>query len=196
MPRPGITPDYLAAIQSGELLPILFVELGFVSETVRIWSGIGNITWNGHTWSGVGSLLSLPGIEEGVTVEARGVAISLSGFDATILPEILSDWQIGTPCTIYLGAFYANAPTTIIPSPLVAFSGRMDQPVVEVSGKTATITVNVETRILEMNVSVERRYTQEDQQRDVPGDQAFNWVDQIQEQTLYWGRLPTSTNNL
>lgn len=195
MPR-SISGDFLAAIQAGELLPAFFVQIQFVSETLCLWTRIGTINWNGQTWQGVGSMLGISQIEEGANVQARGIVITLSGLDPIELPEVLSDFKLGLPVAVYFGLFEASAPTTLIASPVFAWAGRTDQPTVEVDGTTATISINCENRLVDMNVAVDRRYTNEDQQRDYPGDLAFQFVDALQEQTLYWGRTPTSSNNL
>ena len=72
----------------------------------------------------------------------------------------------------------------------------MDQPTIDVSGDAATITVNCENRLYEMNVPANRRYTQEDQQRDYPGDLGFQFVNSIQESQIFWGTGPGTSNNL
>ena len=41
-----------------------------------------------------------------------------------------------------------------------------------------------------MNVSIERRYTDQDQQLDAPGDLAMSFVNSIQDQPVYWGQTP------
>ena len=44
-----------------------------------------------------------------------------------------------------------------------------------------------------MNVSVDRRYTDQEQQLDCPGDLAFSFVNSIQDQPIYWGQTPTTS---
>jgi hypothetical protein len=72
----------------------------------------------------------------------------------------------------------------------------MDQPTLDVTGVAASIAINCENRLVEMNVAVDRRYTDEDQQLDYPGDRGFEFVNGIQEAQIYWGRTPSSKNNL
>jgi len=84
----------------------------------------------------------------------------------------------------------------IRPDVACCFSGRMDQPTIDVTGTLATIAINCENRLVEMNVAVDRRYTDEDQQMDYPGDLGFQFVNGIQEAQIYWGRSPSSQNNL
>ena len=193
MPRSDVTPQFLAAIQSQQIRPALFVEGNFVSGPLNVWSGSGSVTWNGKSWMGVGSFGGVSTIEEGSTVEAKGITLTLSGIDPTLLTDVLSEFQVGLPVTVWLGLF--DQTNVLIPNPVTAFAGRMDQPTIDVDGTSATITINCENRLLDMNTPVDRRYTNEDQQLDHPGDRGFEFVNSIQEVTIYWGRTPNSLNN-
>ena len=193
MPSPA-TPAFLTATQAAALRPAILVAADFPSGTVYIWTGLGTLTWNGHDWLGVGTLLAVPAIEELATVDARGTVIQLSGLDASLLSTVMEDLQHGRSVVIYLALF--DSSLALIADPLLLWSGMMDQPTIEVSGDTATISMACENKLIEMNVAVDRRYTNEDQQLDYPGDMGFSFVDQIQEITIYWGRTPCSTNNV
>jgi hypothetical protein len=189
-----MTSAYLAAISSAMLRPALFVQATFVSGPLYVWSGMGPITWNGQTWIGVGTLGTVSTIEEGSTVSAKGVTLTLSGLDPTLLEDVMEEFQVGLPALVYLGVFDATG--ALIADPVCCFSGRMDQPTIDISGTTASIAINCENRLVEMNVSVERRYTDEDQQLDYPGDLGFQFVNGIQDAQIYFGRSPSSKNNL
>jgi hypothetical protein len=193
MPR-AMSADYLAAIQRAALRPALLVEANFTSGPIYVWSGVGPIIWGGHTWTGLGSLGNVSMIEEGATVEAKGITLTLSGIDPTMLTGILDEFQVGLPAIVSLGLF--DAAGALIADPVGCFVGQMDQPTLDVTGTSATISINCESRLIEMNVAVDRRYTNEDQQRDYPGDRGFEFVNSIQEAQIYWGRTPSSVNNL
>jgi hypothetical protein len=193
MPR-AMSADYLAAIQSAALRPALFVEANFTSGPIYVWSGVGSIIWGGHTWTGLGSLGNVSMIDEGATVEAKGITLTLSGIDPTMLTGILEEFQVGLPAIVSLGLF--DMAGALIADPVGCFVGQMDQPTLDVTGTSATISINCESRLIEMNVAVDRRYTNEDQQRDYPGDRGFEFVNSIQEAQIYWGRTPSSVNNL
>jgi hypothetical protein len=192
MPR-AMSTAMLAAIQATSLQPGIFVQIAFRSTTAYLWSGVGSIVWNGETWSGMGSLLSFAAVEEGATVMARGVTIVLSGLDAALLTDCNSDFELGLPVIIYFGLFSAGS---LIADPIETWAGRTDQPTVEVTGTEATISINCESRLLDMNVPADRRYTNEDQQMDHPGDLGFQFVNAIQEITIFWGQQAHSTNNI
>ena len=159
-----------------------------------MWSGVGQITWNGQVWTGIGTLGSISTIEEGSTVSAKGITLTLSGIDASLLNG-RNDRVPGGPSRVgHAGCLRRH--NALIADPVCCFSGRMDQPTIDVTGTTATIAINCENRLVEMNVAVDRRYTDEDQQMDYPGDLGFQFVNGIQEAQIYWGRSPSSTNNL
>ena len=61
------------------------VELMFDSGALRIWSGIGDKSIGGQTYTGTGSLLSVGGIEESDGLSAPGASISLSGVDSSLV---------------------------------------------------------------------------------------------------------------
>jgi hypothetical protein len=193
MPR-AMSADYLAAIQSAALRPALFVEANFTSGPIYVWSGVGPIAWGGKTWTGLGSLGNVSMIEEGATVEAKGITLTLSGIDPSMLTGILDEFQVGLPAIVSLGLF--DAAGALIADPVGCFVGQMDQPTLDVTGTSATISINCESRLIEMNVAVDRRYTNEDQQRDYPRDRGLEFVNSIQEAQIYWGRTPSSVNNL
>lgn len=191
-----MSPDTLTALEAGQLVPVIFIQAQFVSDTIYIWTGYGPISWNGQTYQGIGTLLTLSSIEEGSDVNARGITLGLSGFDANALSLALGEVRQGLPVVVSLGLFYPGSPWTLIPDPLIAWAGRMDQPTIDVLGTTASISLACENRLVSMNVAVDRRYTPEDQARDWPGDSGLSWVYGIQDQNIYWGRLPGTTNQV
>lgn len=184
----------LAELQKQILRPALFCEITMANETVYVWSGFGYFAWNGHNWAGVGTLGGISVIEEAGTVEAKGITLTLSGFDSALLTDVIGHFQLGLPVLIYVGMM--DQSNALIGTPVIAWAGRIDQPVIDVSSTAAEISINCENRLLDMNTLVYRRYTHEDQQFDYPGDRAFEFVNSLQEVTIYWGRTPNSTNNV
>jgi hypothetical protein len=178
--------EFSEAIASQIIRPAIFVEANFTSGPIYVWSGIGTISWDGKDWLGLGSLGSISTIEEGSDIQAKGITLTLSGIDTSLLGGVLTEFQVGLPVLVYLGMFDADG--DLIADPIVSWAGRTDQPTIEMDGTSATISINCENRLVEMNVSSERRYTNEDQRRDHPDDRGFEFVASIQEVVIYWGR--------
>jgi len=136
---------------------------------------------------------SISPIDEGSTVEAKGLTLGFSGFDTTLLGDVMSEFQLGLPALVYLALFTGGV---LIADPVNAWAGRIDQPTIQTDGASASIWINCESRLLDMSTSVDRRYTADDQQRDWPGDLGFNFVNAIQEMTLYVGTAPTTSGTI
>lgn len=192
MPR-NISSQMIAALQSNILRPAIFVEATFASGPLYLWSGWQPITWNGQTWQPLGSFGSVSMIEEASTVESKGMALELNGIDPNLLADVVDEFQLAVPAIVYLGLFDASG--NLIPDPITAFSGRMDQPTLSVAADSAKITINCESRLLDMNVAAEQRYTNETQQFFFPNDLGMSFVSAIQDITVYWGRHPQSAGN-
>jgi hypothetical protein len=192
MPR-NLSAGQLAATQSANLRPAFFVEAHFVSGPIYVWTGRGSIAWGGQTWLGVGTLGTISTIEEGASVDAKGINLTMSGIDSTLLTDVMTEFQVGLPVLVRLGLF--DATLALIDDPVISWAGRMDQPTIDVDGQTCSISINCENRLVEMNVAVDRRYTNEDQQLDHPGDRGMEFVSSIQDVTIYWGRTPSNINN-
>ena len=77
-----IVSTILNALDDAEVSPFYAVELFFDTDTVRVWTGYGDITItvaNTQTYSGVGDLLSISDVEESQDISAKGINLTLSG---------------------------------------------------------------------------------------------------------------------
>ena len=195
-----ISNDIQTAITQVQVRPIYLFEGQFISGYLRVWSGIGDFSWNSLTWIGAGSLLSISGINETRDVSANGVVVALSGIPSTLISLALSDGRQGYSGKIYLG--FLDDADDLIDDPYLIFDGRLDVISIEEQGETSSITLNYESRLIDLQRSREIRYTDEEQKRLFPGDLGLEFVASLQEQTINWGRgggksagVPTFNHN-
>ena len=193
MPR-QMSAAMLAAIVSNNILPAVFVSIAFQTGTVYLWTGYGSVVWNGNTWQGIGTLGNISMIEEGATVEARGIVLSLSGFDANLVNLVLTELKLGAPATVYLGMF-GGTPLALLADPIPIWAGRTDQVKIQVGSSTASVSLNCESRLLDVNLSTARRYTNDDQRLDYPQDRGLEFVYSLVETQITWGSKPSTTLN-
>ena len=182
----ALTAALLAQITAALLRPVFFYEGEFATGTVRGWSGIGSITWDGETWTGAGDLIGFSPIDENSDIRAAGFTVSLNGQSASILALNMAQVRHGYPGKIWVGAL--DSAGAIVADPFLAFSGRADAPEIVDEGATATITLAYESRLIDLDKTRERRYTHEDQQIDYAGDQGFSFVTKLQDAQINWGR--------
>ena len=181
-----LTHAFATALSDQSLRPVIFFEGQFATGWVRIWSGLGEVSWNGQSWAGAGSLLGLGSLDETGEVVAGGTAASLSGVPLDLVQMAIDEARQGLPGRIWLGLLAENG--SIIADPVQAFSGRLDVPEIKDDADTCTITISYESRLIDLTVARTWRYTHESQQVLFPGDLGFEYVTAIQDREITWGR--------
>ena len=181
-----MTPAIAAALEAGELRLILFFEGAFASGWVRLWTGLGELDWNGETWLGAGSLLGIGTVEETQQVVANGTTVSLSGVPLEMVSLAIDDARQGKPGRVWIGLLTEAG--EIIADPVQAFTGRLDVPEIADAGESCTVTISYENRLIDLGVTRNWRYTHESQQVLSPGDRGFEFVTTIQDKEIKWGR--------
>ena len=182
----ALSSGYQAEVGRSTIYPVLFVELEFDDEFVRMWSGMGHLNWDGKAWTGVGTLLGIDPIQETNELQAVGTQVSLSGVESANLGLALTKDYQGRPARIWLGFFDGNG--AVMADPYLLFEGKMDQMPIDEQGGTSTISVTVESHLRDLQRSRVRRFTNEDQQQEFPGDKGLEFVAGIQNQPITWGQ--------
>lgn len=164
---------------------LVLVELDFADGVVRLCNAGYTFTWNGNEWLGIGTLGSIEAISEGLALQMYGCALTLSGVPPEMVSEALSQNYQGRSATIWLAPLTTDY--AFIADPVIVFKGRMDTMDIEM-GTTATISLTVESRLVDWERPRVRRFNDQDQQSEYPGDRGFRYVDQMLSKDLPWGR--------
>jgi len=184
----------------------ILASLQFGDNTIYVWTGIGPMTWNSMTFQGVGQFGDISEISEDSNVEAKNVSISLSGIPSSLINEVLFQVRVLRTAQIWLALYDGSG--NLISTPLLSYQGMMDAPQLADDGKTCTCTISLENVLVDLNREVYRRFTDEDQQMDLAAtlsrlhmaantvDTGFTHVAGLQEQITFWGRTPSSVNNV
>ena len=180
-----LTAGVITQLQAASVEVGVLFEGEFESGWVRLWSGVGTLSWDSKSWSGVGTLLGISGIDETNEIRASGLTVSLSGVPSDLLSAALGDARSGKTGRVYL-AFFSSG--SIVADPILQFEGRLDVPAIEDGPETATISISYESELIDLERARERRYTPEDQAIDFPGDLGFDYVAALQDAQITWGR--------
>jgi hypothetical protein len=177
MPR-SLTTGMQNASTAKLFRPVILIKAEFDSGHLRLWNGAsGDFTYNGETYTGAGTLLSISEIKETTSIQANGMQIGLSGIPASIVSIGLTENYQDRPLTIWL-----------ISNPVRMFKGKMDVLSFEESGETATALLSVENILIDLQRDKTRNYTHEDQQIEFTGDEGFKFITSLQEKEVIWGR--------
>jgi hypothetical protein len=151
------------------------------TNAIRLWTGYGDRTIGVDTYLGTGDLMSIGGLEEAADLSAKSVTLGFSGIPSTIISVALQTAYQRRPCKIYFG-------TTDTASPIEIFSGLMNKMTIEDSGETSNISVLVDSKLVRLEAASNYRYTKENHQSRHPGDTFFNYVADLQDRSIVWGR--------
>ena len=187
----------MQAVATADIVrPIFLVRMVFDSgeapSELNLWSGVGDLSYDSETYTGVGDLLSISSVTETSDMQASGLNVTLTGVKSSLVVIAKDHEYQGRAITVMLGAFDASG--DLVADPTVIFAGFMDTMTIAESGDTSTISIACENKLIAFERSKVRRYTAEDQKIDHPTDKGFEFVTAIQNKDIIWGRA-TGTSN-
>ena len=206
-----LTPATVTAIEQPEVYPFFAVELQFDAETIRLWTGQGTLILGDATeWVGLGQLLDISSIEETSEMAVKGATISLSGIPSDLLSLALSTAYQGRLAKIYFGTLSSGNILLESGSYILLqdgsrievetgergfnelFSGYMDQMNIEEGGDTSTIQMAVENKLIDLERARVARFTSGYQKSIYPNDKGLDFVEDLQDKKIPWGRSSDS----
>ena len=185
MPR-NLSAAFVAASKAGTCRPFSLAEIWDSAGALRVWSGYGDLAWNGQTWIGTGNLGSASEVQETVEIYAVGLEFRFVGAPAALISVCLSTAQQGLPAALYQG-FFDKDTGAVVQNPALVWEGLVDVPSINDSAESASIVISAENRLVKLEQAPNRRYTHEDQQRDYPGDKGFEYVPIVQDGVVSFG---------
>jgi hypothetical protein len=81
-----------SALDDDVIKPFFAVELLFDGDKVlRLWTGIGTLSYEGNDWAGAGVLLNISTVEETSDLGVRGAVLSMSGVPSSVIALALTE---------------------------------------------------------------------------------------------------------
>lgn len=192
----GLSSANQAAIASQVVRPVALVELHFDAPTgvIRLHNALGDITakdWAGvsQTFEGVGDLGQIDEVEEARQVSPHKLAFTLSGLDATLAAEVLTNDSVLRP--VYLQIAYLDEDyTTLLDDPHKLWKGQINEVEFEMPKDAedfASIRVTAESFLIAFKRKNGRLFNDADHQTEFSGDIGFEYLPQIEDIKLIWG---------
>ena len=186
----NITTAFKNAITSKVVRPIMAVELDFSDGVLKMWNGYGDLTMtaggSSKTFTGQGDLLSLTSIDESSTLSMSGVTVTLTGIKSSLISTALSASYTNKNGAVYLGLF--DTSQNVIADVYTIFKGKMDVLNIQEGQETSVITLKLESRLITFEKPSNRMYTLEDQQVDFSSDLGFEFIPDLQDKEIIWGK--------
>lgn len=183
----NLDPYLVAMFGSSVVNAVFLASFELPTETVRVWTGVGTVTWDGESWIGMGSFGKVSQIEETASDAERGAAFEISDIPSGIFgPADLSVDIQGRDCRLWLaGLTEAGAIVCNPDDPL--YAGLMDQIQAKDDGKTCIITLSTENRSRGQIRSVRRTYSDADQRAEYPDDTWCKLTAAVPNTPFSWG---------
>jgi len=195
------------AIQQDVVYPFFAVELVFdAPNTLRLWTGLGTLIYEGNEWFGTGNMLGVSTVQETMQMAATGASLTLSGVPSEVISLALQEPYQGRVCNIYFGMFAYGALQQEDEAYILMqdgakiglelretgvteiFTGYMDMMDISEGPDSSTIQLNVESKLIDLERQRVARYTSEYQKSLYPLDRGLEFVESIQDLKLTWGR--------
>jgi hypothetical protein len=186
-----------------------FGGVNIESGPLYLWTGLGDLTIGDITYTGTGSMLQISDVKETADIAAAGATLTISGIPTEILALALQEPYQGRLCYLKFGMIGANKDfllkqdgsflllensssidiSTGDPDALTdLFVGYMDQMNIDEGPETSVIGLAVESKLIDLERPRIQRYTSASQKARYAGDLAFDFIPDLQDKPLSWGR--------
>tara|TARA_R100000988_G_scaffold101603_1_gene74855 strand:- start:593 stop:1171 length:579 start_codon:yes stop_codon:yes gene_type:complete len=186
----NITTAFNNAVSAQNVIPFFAVSLAFSTGTLYLWNGYGDISLTAggstNTYTGLGDASGLSPVDEQSAVQASGANLVLNGVKSSLISTALSAQYTNRDGKIFLGMF--DTSKNVVADVYTLFVGKMDVMIIRETGDTSTIELKLENRLIALERAIERRYTDEDQKNLFPGDKGFEFIPDLQDKQLVWGK--------
>lgn len=116
----------LSEISKPFFFPVFLVWLDWPSDPVFAHSGVGEISFDSETWTGVAHLASV-----NLPQESGGIAAQTAVFSLTEMPSDIATLVASAPrdmdCGVWFGAVSERAGSTLVGTPCEIFRGVSDE---------------------------------------------------------------------
>lgn len=180
-----ISASNLAEIDASHLHSVLMVHLAF-DTPVYTHSGIGNIVFDGNTYTGVGDFGSITEANESEVLGPSSLTLTLSGIDSNLISEAQEAGRYKDAVTIYEG--YRQDDGTLVDDPWTVWKGWFEYASIQV-GVKADISILCHHDLSILDEKDGSRFSAEDQERRYSGDTFFQYVTDQEGLKLNWGGL-------
>lgn len=203
-----ISSAVLSALDDEVIYPFYAIEMLFDGDqTLRLWTGLGTLVYEGLSYYGTGEILTVDSVEETTEISAKGATLTLSAVPAEVLSLALSEPYQGRKCNIFFGMFARGQLLTESSVYILLedgskiylekqdtgltqiFSGYMDQMAIEEGPDSTTMKLTVENKLVDLERARVARYTSAYQKSQYPDDRGLEFIEDLQTKEIVWGRV-------
>lgn len=185
--------DLITESTSEHFVFITMVKLEFDAGDITLHNGLGNVSYDGDTYLGVGDFGSISNIKESGDFSDDSITLHLSGVDSDLINNALTANYYLRPVTVFIAPI-SKTTGALLGTPYEISKGEMSS-IGVAFGTRDTIELIYETESAKFQEANDRRNSNADQQNEHSGDQFFEFVERVNAARIRWGsRALRSTN--
>lgn len=182
----ALTSGFISAITAANCAPFYVFEGEFSASTLRLWNGLGDLSWNSQTWLGNGWLQAIEGGEESIEVEVNDLTVVLSGVPASAMSLVLGSQKQGGLGKVWIGMMDSDG--AIIADPYLRWQGYYSHADIEHAPEETLLRLYYDSPLVGIDRPNEGRWTHDAQQRLFDGDKGFEYVIAAANWNWTWGQ--------
>lgn len=168
---------------------LYLVEMQFITGTQRLTNWSHNLEWAGHTWIGLGSVISVSGVSSSERLEYPALDLGMSVAKSEVL--VLALGQVSTyrrqPVTLYQCVL--DDEYRPLGDPELAWAGLMDQVRLKTGDGEKVeggVVMRCEMAVKDSRGPLTLRLNNAQQQARYPGDTGLSRIEQMTGQPSTW----------
>lgn len=175
--------DFIKLMCEDGVIVAYAAEFNFPAETLRNWTGNGNIVLGGETYYGVGELGSIGGVQSVGDANPASVEMTLQGIPGTVFSSIMQANIRGSNVTVYkvlmteLGTVLRAEPVLV--GQVVEYSWSFNE--------TGAFSLQVADEFALYERPLQKFYTDSNWRSAHPEDGFWKFVSQLASKQLHWG---------
>jgi hypothetical protein len=184
----GLPDDLESALSADSPRLALLVFIDWPNDPLYAWSGVGPLSYNGETWTGVGSLANIDKVADSLEKDDIGVELTLNYLDDDLRNEIVTTNPVGVDASIFLALLDSD---NQVDEAYEIFPGFVDEISIVDSGPSGSISVRVASELARIKRPLWFQLTDAHQRDLFPGDLGMQFASRMNE-PIVWGRKPTN----
>lgn len=169
--------------------PFLAISID-LPDPVFAWTGKGTINFNGEDWAGAGEFGTIEAVSETSDGAANGIKVTALKLPSEFAADIADQATKGAAMELYIGTLNETMQTVSAFKRL--WVGRVDTYTITDGGDEISVAIAGETRMRDQGRPSVKRFTDEYQQREYPGDLFFEYVAAMTEVSILWAATEAS----
>lgn len=181
----GATLETALSAESAALGLLFYLNLP--GGAIYFWTGIGDLSYNAHTWTGTGKAISIDKIADSIEKSDIGVELIVNYLDDTLRNEITTNDPVGRDATITLALI--NVATRAVSDAYQLFTGFVDRCEILDNGSNGQVSIRLASELAKLQRPRFFLLSNAHQQYLFSGDLGMEFAAHMDE-PIMWGRKP------